>query len=94
MGGSQEKCGKSVQLFGYFYICTIFSALKFGFLPEIEWDGVRLAQSVAIYRLVAKEVGIAGKNNVEMAQCDAVVDFCSEMAEGKQNRGNDHWLFK
>merc|ERR1712037_674515 len=55
--------------------------LKFGFLPEIEWDGVRIAQSVAIYRLVAKEVGIAGKNNVEMAQCDAVVDFCSEMAE-------------
>ena len=62
---------------------TPFSALKFGFLPEIEWDGVRLAQSVAIYRLVAKEVGIAGKNNVEMAQCDGVVDFCSEMAEGK-----------
>ena len=49
----------------------------------MEWDGVRLAQSVAIYRLVAKEVGIAGKNNVEMAQCDAVVDLCSEMAEGK-----------
>ena len=49
----------------------------------MEWDGVRLAQSVAIYRLVAKEVGIAGKNNVEMAQCDGVVDFCSEMAEGK-----------
>ena len=62
---------------------TLFSALKFGFVPEMEWDGVRLAQSVAIYRLVAKEVGIAGKNNVEMAQCDAVVDFCSEMAEGK-----------
>ena len=52
-------------------------------MPEIIWDGTRLAQSVAIYRLVAKEVGIAGKHNVEMAQCDGVVDFCSEMAEGK-----------
>ena len=70
---------------------TLFSALKFGFVPEIEWDGVRLAQSVAIYRLVAKEVGIAGKNNVEMAQCDAVVDFCSEMAEGKARKGGSQF---
>ena len=63
--------------------CPSFSGTMFRFLPEIIWDGTRLAQSVAIYRLVAKEVGIAGKNNVEMAQCDGVVDFCSEMAEGK-----------
>lgn len=57
------------------------SETRFGFFPEVIWDGVKIAQSVAIYRLVAKEVGIAGKNNIEMAQCDAVVDFCSEMAE-------------
>ena len=40
-------------------------------------------QSIAITRFVAKEVGIAGKNNVEMAQCDAVADFCTELAVGK-----------
>ena len=52
-------------------------------MPELTWDDKILVQSNAITRFVAREVGIAGKNNVEMAQCDAVVDFCSELAEGK-----------
>ena len=49
----------------------------------MKWDGNVLAQSNAITRFVAREVGIAGKNSVEMAQCDAIVDFCSEVIEGK-----------
>lgn len=52
-------------------------------MPELTWDDKLLVQSNAIARFVAREVGIAGKSNVEMAQCDAVVDFCSELAEGK-----------
>ena len=52
-------------------------------MPELTWDDKIMVQSNAITRFVAREVGIAGKNNVEMAQCDAVVDFCSELAEGK-----------
>merc|ERR1712037_703206 len=54
---------------------------KCGFMPELTWDDKIMVQSNAITRFVAREVGIAGKNNVEMAQCDAVVDFCSELAE-------------
>merc|ERR1712037_318017 len=54
---------------------------KCGFVPELTWDDKLLVQSNAIARFVAREVGIAGKSNVEMAQCDAVVDFCSELAE-------------
>ena len=52
-------------------------------MPELTWDDTILVQSNAITRFVAREVGIAGKNNVEMAQCDAVGDFCAELAEGK-----------
>ena len=61
----------------------ILSATKCGFVPELTWDDKLLVQSNAIARFVAREVDIAGKSNVEMAQCDAVVDFCSELAEGK-----------
>ena len=59
------------------------SATKCGFMPQLTWDDNILVQSNAITRFVAKEAGIAGKNNMEMAQCDAIVDFCSEMVAGK-----------
>ena len=61
---------------------SIISATKFGFMPELKWNGKVVGQSNTITRFVAREVGIAGKNNVEMAQCDAIVDFCSEMVAG------------
>ena len=47
------------------------------------WDDKILVQSNTITRFVAREVGIAGKNNLEMAQCDAIAEFCSEVTEGK-----------
>ena len=49
----------------------------------MKWNDKIVVQSNAITRFVAREVGIAGKNNVEMAQCDAIVDFCSEMVAGR-----------
>ena len=51
-------------------------------MPQLTWDDTILVQSNAITRFVAKKVGIAGKNDMEMAQCDAIVDFCSEMVAG------------
>ena len=51
-------------------------------MPELKWNGKVVGQSNTITRFVAREVGIAGKNNVEMAQCDAIVDFCSDMVAG------------
>ena len=65
------------------HIYYLFSATKVGFMPELKWDDKIIVQSNAITRFVAKEVGIAGKNSVEAAQCDAIVDFCSEMVAGK-----------
>ena len=64
------------------HIHYLVSATKVGFMPELKWDDKIIVQSNAITRFVAKEVGIAGKNNVEAAQCDAIVDFCSEMVAG------------
>ena len=61
----------------------LIPATKVGFMPQLTWDDNILVQSNAITRFVAKEVGIAGKNNMEMAQCDAIVDFCSEMVAGE-----------
>ena len=61
----------------------LISATKVGFMPELKWNDKIVVQSNAITRFVAREVGIAGKNNVEMAQCDAIVDFCSEMVAGR-----------
>lgn len=46
----------------------------FGQIPILEVDGHTIAQSRAIARFVAKELGIAGKNNIEAAECDMVVD--------------------
>merc|ERR1712061_425392 len=40
-----------------------------------------MVQSNTITRFVAREVGIAGKNNMEMAQCDLIAEFCSDMTE-------------
>ena len=52
-------------------------------MPQLTWDDKILVQSNTITRFVAREVGIAGKNNMEMAQCDAIAEFCSEVTEGK-----------
>merc|ERR1711868_114626 len=53
---------------------TEWMALKpktpYGSLPLLEWNGECLAQSMAIARFVAKEVGLAGRCNMECAQDD------------------------
>ena len=80
---SSQVSDKKQHLNHQIYSQRLFSATKCGFVPELKWDDKILVQSNAITRYVAREVGIAGKNNIEMAQCDAIVDFCSEMVAGK-----------
>ena len=53
----------------------------YGSLPLLEWDGVVLAQSMAIARFIAREVGLAGSNVIERAQVDEIVDSVNEMLE-------------
>jgi len=53
----------------------------YGGLPLLEWNGETLAQSIAITRFVAREVGLAGRNSLECAQADEVVDAFSDLTE-------------
>ena len=45
----------------------------------LEYDGKKLVQSIAMARFVAREYGLAGKNNLEAAQADMLVDCMSDM---------------
>merc|ERR1712095_96139 len=51
----------------------------YGSLPLLEWNGECLAQSMAIARFVAKEVGLAGRCNMECAQVDEIVDAVNDL---------------
>merc|ERR1712013_241333 len=42
----------------------------FGQLPMLSWDGVELAQSMAIARFVARRAGLAGRTDLEFVQAD------------------------
>merc|ERR1712062_238199 len=44
----------------------------FGQLPMLFWDGVELAQSMAIARFVARRAGLAGRTDLEFVQADMV----------------------
>ncbi|CAG7838283.1 unnamed protein product, partial [Allacma fusca] len=48
--------------------------LKFGQVPLLEFNGKRLVQSQAIFRYLAKQFNLTGKDEFEAAQCDEVVD--------------------
>jgi len=47
---------------------------QLGTLPVLEYNGKKLSQSIAIARFLVKEVGLAGKNNMEQAEADMIVD--------------------
>ncbi|XP_069781801.1 hematopoietic prostaglandin D synthase-like isoform X2 [Narcine bancroftii] len=52
--------------------------LLFKQLPILKVDDIELNQSTAIARYLAKETGLAGKNNIEQAQVDAIVDTLND----------------
>ncbi|XP_006812416.2 hematopoietic prostaglandin D synthase-like [Saccoglossus kowalevskii] len=51
-----------------------------GQMPCLEVDGVMLAQSNAIARYLANEHGLAGKNNMEKARADMIVDTMGDLS--------------
>ena len=52
--------------------------MPLGQVPVLEVDGVKLPQSISIARFVAKQFQLAGKDNLEQAKVDAVVDTVTD----------------
>ena len=59
----------------------IFSDTPFGGLPILEVNGKVIGQSSVISRYVAKEGGLAGKDNVEQALADSIFETAIEIRE-------------
>jgi len=53
-------------------------AMPWGQLPCLTWDGEVICQSMAICRFLSREFGIAGKNSLEMAQVDEIIDVIQD----------------
>jgi len=51
----------------------------YGQTPLLNWDGQVIAQSMTITRFLAAEFGLKGKNNLEGAQVDEVVDTIEDV---------------
>lgn len=57
------------------------SSAPFGQLPFLEVDGKGLPQSQAIARYLARQHGLAGKNDFDAAEADALVDLLQGQAK-------------
>ena len=58
-----------------------------GQVPYLEIDGdLKLPQSLAVARYLAREYNLAGHNNLESAKADAVVDTCIDLMTGFYNK--------
>jgi len=55
--------------------------MPFGKVPVLEVDGKRINQSVAICRYLAKQCGLAGKNDWESLEIDSAVDTIQDLCE-------------
>merc|ERR1712215_352945 len=62
---------------------TVKSKLPYGQLPTLKYDGEVVCQSISISRFLAKEFGLAGKDNIENAQCDEIVDAVNDIMNAK-----------
>uniref|UniRef100_T1JF51 glutathione transferase n=1 Tax=Strigamia maritima TaxID=126957 RepID=T1JF51_STRMM len=55
----------------------------FGKVPVLEVDGEAIAEARAIGRYIAREYGLAGKNNLEAAKCDMIVSALRDFNENR-----------
>ena len=65
----------------------LFAALTLGQLPVLEVDGKAIGQSMTIARFLARRYNLAGKNDLEEAEADMLVDSMTDTLEGKRSLG-------
>jgi glutathione S-transferase len=58
--------------------------MPFGMLPVLEIDGKLIGQSNSIARYLAKQYGLAGRDEWESLQCDMLVDTLTDLKQGMQ----------
>ena len=62
-----------------------FSDYPFGQVPVLEVDGKMLAQSHSIARYLARQHGLAGRDDWEQAQADVYADCINDLMTGITN---------
>lgn len=60
--------------------------MPFGQMPILEIDGKTVHQSISICRFLGKQVGLAGSNDFDSLEIDAVVDTCNDMRLSMNNK--------
>ncbi|TRY71467.1 hypothetical protein TCAL_03373 [Tigriopus californicus] len=55
--------------------------MMFESLPMLTWDGEEVGQSLTIARFVAKKLDLAGRNDLEQARADAIVEHTTDLFE-------------
>lgn len=66
--------------------------MPFGQTPVLEVDGKRIHQSTAICRYLAKQFGLAGKDDWENLEIDAAVDTVHDLRMSEYNAAIKHEL--
>merc|ERR1712128_118552 len=73
---------------------AVKSFLPYGQIPVLHYKGQVICQSISIARFLAAEFGLGGRNNLESAQADEIVDAVSDlqtamskMVFGKDEKG-------
>lgn len=57
--------------------------MPFGQVPVLEVSGKKIHQSVAISRYLAKQCGLAGKDDWEALEIDAAVDTIHDLRQSE-----------
>ena len=66
--------------------------MPWGQVPCLTYNGQKICQSMAICRFLAREIGIAGRNNLEMAQVDEIIDVIQDAIEASVSIFDFHQL--
>ena len=69
-----------------------FLETPLGTLPVLEYNGKKLSQSITIARFLAKECGIVGKNHMEQAKADMIVDTIVDVQNGNFRNNSEKCL--
>jgi glutathione S-transferase len=70
----------------------LVSDTPFGQVPLLEYDGQLLSQSISIARFLAKKTGLHGKDDLEQARADMIVDYVTDFnnSKGAHNRARSY----